>query len=164
MSINEDKYKNLILYICQQLGGSIRGRKKLFKLLYYIDFNMFEYKESMKTVTGTKYYAWKMGSVPEQKEYGHIIDSMKKANFIVEHEEVVASGYNPIDVIEAKQQPDMTMFNSDELYVINDVIKKYGKLSGSQLEQLTHSEAPWCATDNNDEIPFELALYRGTEF
>lgn len=164
MRTNYIKYKNLILYLCQKLGGSIHGRKKLFKLLYYVDFDMFEYKESRKTVTGTKYYAWKMGPVPEKEVFEKIISDMQQDGSITDAKEDTAPGYHPTEVITAKKDPNYSVFNDDEIFIINKVIEKYGKLSGTQLEQLTHNEAPWCATEHNAEIPFELALYRGTAF
>ena len=57
---SQQKYANAILFLCQQLGGSITGKKKLFKLLYYIDFDNYEYRESMQSITGNDYVAWKV--------------------------------------------------------------------------------------------------------
>ena len=48
-----EKYKNAILYLCSKSSDSaIHGKKKLAKLLYFADFDRFEYEESMQTVTG----------------------------------------------------------------------------------------------------------------
>ena len=44
--INEKKYKNIILYFFSKLGGIIRGKKKLAKLLYFADFDFFEKYEN----------------------------------------------------------------------------------------------------------------------
>ena len=74
--INQKKYENVILYLCRGLGGSISGKKKLAKLLYYVDFDHFEYRESMKSVTGDKYKAWRMGPVPEH--YMDIVSKLEK--------------------------------------------------------------------------------------
>lgn len=52
MAINERKYENVILYLIANMrDGMIHGKKKLAKLLYYVDFDRFEYKESMETIT-----------------------------------------------------------------------------------------------------------------
>lgn len=51
--------------------SSISWQKKLVKLLYYVDFDRFEYKESMQSVTGDIYRNWPMGPVPD--EYGSVI-------------------------------------------------------------------------------------------
>jgi len=121
----KDKYENTILYLCDAVGGSLRGKKKLAKLLYYVDFDRYEYNESEKSVTGDVYKAWKMGPVPQH--FSKVIDD-------------------------------------DDLRIMQHVINKYGKLTGKQLEDLTHAEAPYIGTQLNDEIVYELAFYRGTDF
>lgn len=62
MAINEQKYENVILYLIANMrDGMIHGKKKLAKLLYYVDFDRFEYKESMETITGDSYKHRPMG-------------------------------------------------------------------------------------------------------
>jgi hypothetical protein len=63
--INAEKYENAILFFCAQLGGSLRGRKKLAQLLYFADFDHFEYKESMKSITGDSYHASQTCPMPD---------------------------------------------------------------------------------------------------
>ena len=36
--ISEKKYKEVILCLAEKLGGEIKGKKKLAKLLYFVDF------------------------------------------------------------------------------------------------------------------------------
>ncbi len=48
--------------------------------------------------------------------------------------------------------------------MLERIVKKYGGLSGKQLEELSHGEAPYVASGLNEVIPYELAYYRGTEF
>ena len=43
-------------------------------------------------------------------------------------------------------------------------MKKYSHLNGTALEILSHQEAPWLAKAHREEIPFELAFYRDTDF
>ena len=71
---SDKKYMNAILFLCKKLGGSVVGKKKLYKLLYYIDFDKYEYKESMKSITGNEYIAWKMVTVPIDR--GVVLDLM----------------------------------------------------------------------------------------
>lgn len=161
--INQKKYENVILYLCRGLGGSISGKKKLAKLLYYVDFDHFEYRESMKSVTGDKYKAWRMGPVPEH--YMDIVSKLEKEGKLKKRS--VPSeirGMNPTEVFETEVDPDESVFSEDEKYILDRVIKKYGGLTGKQLEVLTHQEAPFVATDQSEEIAYELAFYRGTEF
>lgn len=162
MSLNKEKYKNTILYLCEKLGGKIEGKKKLAKLLYFVDFDMFEYKESMKTITGDTYLARQMGPVPNsfEKILNEMIESEDLSKEVVE----IGKGYSDMETFISKSKADISVFNEDEKYILDRVIDHYGKLNGSQLEKLTHSEAPWNGVDFGEKIPFELAFYRETEF
>ena len=64
--INEKKYEAVILYLTQKLGGKIKGKKKLAKLLYFVDFDFFEKYE--KPFTGDTYKALPMGPYPLHME------------------------------------------------------------------------------------------------
>lgn len=160
--IIEKKYENTILYLCVKLGGSLSGKKRLAKLLYYIDFDRYEFNESAKTITGDVYQAWKMGPVP--KQYTNVIERMRINGSLDVSQVESIDGYYPAEVYKAKQQPDLSVFDKDDIRIIDHVIGKYGRLSGKQLEDLTHVEAPYVGTKPNDEIVYELAFYRGTDF
>jgi len=160
--VNAKKYKNTILYFCEKLGGKVEGKKKLAKLLYFADFDMFEYKESMKTITGDFYIAEKMGPLPNS--LNKTIEEMVKSNDLVKNVVKIGEGYADMEVFETKVKPDISVFSKDEKFILDRVIGHYGKLNGTQLEKLTHAEAPWNGVDLKDKIPFELAFYRETSF
>lgn len=159
---SEVKYANAILFLCQKLGGSVIGKKKLYKLLYYMDFDNYEYKESMKSITGNSYVAWKMGPVPSDK--GKMLDKMVKKGMLSESEVHISDDLNNAVKYTALKEPDMSVFSDDEKYIMTRVIKKYGGLTGKQLETLTHAEAPYIATDQDEIIDYGLTFYRETDF
>ena len=64
--ISEKKYKEVILYLAEKLGGEIKGKKKLAKLLYFVDFDFFE--KFQKSLTGDVYRALPMGPFPATME------------------------------------------------------------------------------------------------
>lgn len=107
--INKVKYENVILFLCKGLGGHIEGKKKLAKLLYYVDFDFFEYKESMKSLTGDTYVAWKMGPVPNA--FVSMLDEMKANNTIAVATQEVGQDYNPMEIYSNTKDPDMSVFN-----------------------------------------------------
>jgi uncharacterized phage-associated protein len=160
--IAKDRYENAILYLCDALGGSLRGKKKLAKLLYYADFDRYEYKESEISITGDTYKAWKMGPVPQH--FADIIEDMQSEGLLVTEEREEAPGYLPTSIYAAKRKPDMGVFDAEDIQILQHVVAKYGKLTGKQLEELTHAEAPYIGTEPNGEIVYELAFYRGTDF
>lgn len=156
------KYENTILYLCNALGGAISGKKKLAKLLYYADFDRYEYKESMRSITGDTYKHWKMGPVPNN--YMRVIDKLERAGKLTCTRTDNGAGYHPTEVYVSNTAPDTSMLDEDDIKILNRVVKKYGGLTGKELETLTHQEAPYVATEPDEEIPYDLAFYRETDF
>ena len=160
MSLQKGKYQNAILYLCQKLGGELRGKKKLAKLLYYVDFDLYEKKQ--RSLTGDVYKALPMGPFPSHLE--SIIADMKKKGLLQVSQSLSTEGYFPTEVYTCTEKPKLSIFDEEETKMLDRVIQKYGQLSGSQLQNLSHSEAPYVGTELSHEIPYELAYYRGTDF
>src|SRR3989344_4023863 len=160
MALHKKKYQQIILYLCQQLGGELRGKKKLAKLLYFADFDLYE--KSQKSITGDVYFAIPMGPVPSALE--EITTEMTKKKMLVVEQIEEREGYNPTEVYRCIAEPDVSVFNEEEKKMLDRVIVKYGHLNGKQLEELSHAEAPYIGTELRKEIPYELAFYRGTDF
>jgi len=160
--IDKAKYSNLILLLCRELGGSVAGKKKLAKLLYYVDFDRYEYKESMRTVTGDVYEAWPMGPVPQR--YMEVVDQLEADGLLKRSSRRLRPGYKSQEIYTAESDADVSVFDADDRAVIDRVVRKYGNLDGTQLEALTHREAPWVGTEPRGQISFGLAFYRGTIF
>ncbi len=162
MAVALNKYENAILYLCKQQGGVLHGKKKLAKLLYYLDFDHYEYKESMKTLTGDVYKALPMGPFPENMP--NVVQKMAKAGKLRIDAIEGVPGYKPTETYTCTAEPDMSVFDEDDIAILQRVSKLYGGLNGKQLEDLTHAEAPYIGTKLSEEIPYDLAFYRGTDF
>jgi uncharacterized phage-associated protein len=159
--LNEDKYKNVILYLAKNVGqGSVWGKKKMYKLLYYLDFDFFEKYE--KPITGDIYHKLPMGPAPSY--FDVIALDLKKNGLLEINKRKTAPGYNDAYVYKAKINPDLKLFTKQEILMLKRVIKKYGGKTGKELEDLTHKEAPYLAVNDGEEMPLELAHYRGTHF
>lgn len=160
MSLHRKKYQNAVLYLCQKLKGGVRGKKKLAKLLYFADFDLYE--KIQKSITGDVYCALPMGPVPSALEEITVEMTKKKmlgVEQVKEHE-----GYNATEVYKSLTKPDLSVFNEEEKKMLDRIVVKYGHLTGKQLEELSHLEAPYVGTELRKEIPYELAFYRGTDF
>lgn len=160
MSLNREKYKNAILYLCQKLNGEVRGKKKLAKLLYFADFDLYEKRQ--KPITGDVYRALPMGPFPAMLE--EVITEMveeKKVSIeqIAEHD-----GYLATEIYKSGVEPNLSVFDDEEKKMLDRIAVRYGHLNGKQLEDLSHAEAPFVGTKIKEEIPFELAFYRDTDF
>ena len=159
--LNEKKYKNTILYLSKNTGsGRIWGKKKMYKLLYYLDFDFFEKYE--KPVTGDIYHKLPMGPAPSY--FDVIATELEKEGKLEIGKGRTGAGYNDAVIYKALEEPDAKAFTKTEKEMLDRVIKLYGDKSGSQLETLTHKEAPYLAVDEGEEMPLELAHYRGTQF
>ncbi len=74
-------------------------------------------------------------------------------------------GYAPTEVYHcAEKVLTPKHLSREEIEMLDRIAKKYGFLTGKQLEDLTHQEAPYVATEIQKLIPYELAYYRGTDF
>lgn len=161
MSLHTEKYKQAILYLCSKLGKEIRGKKKMAKLLYFVDFDFFE--KTQKYFTGDKYKALPMGPFPVSMD-AITKEMMKKDKTISIKSIEERNGYIATEVYTCLRNPSIAIFTPEEKKMLDRVIMKYGHLNGKQLEDLTHAEAPCSGTKQNDIIFYELAFYRGTDF
>lgn len=157
--LNENKYKNIILYLTKHIGkGTIVGKKKLYKLLYFVDFDYFEKYD--KPLTGDIYHKLPMGPAPSYLDA--IVLDMKREGLLETSKQQNPLGYDDSYVYKALQDPDTSSLNSKEIEILDRVIKLYGNKNGGELEKLAHDEAPYLAVKEGEEIPLELAHYRGT--
>lgn len=160
MSLHRKKYQNAILYLCWKLKGEVRGKKKLAKLLYFADFDFYE--KHQKSITGDIYRALPMGPVPSALE--EITEEMKKKKVLAIERVEEHEGYNPTEVFRCIAEPDTSVFDAKEKKMLDRIILKYGNLTGKQLEELSHAEAPYTAAKPYHEVPYEFTYYRGTDF
>ncbi|OGF20624.1 hypothetical protein A2Y83_03665 [Candidatus Falkowbacteria bacterium RBG_13_39_14] len=160
MALNKTKYEEAIIYLCWKLGKEIRGKKKLAKLLYYIDFDYYE--KYQKFFTGEIYKKLPMGPFPFSLEA--ITDDLAKRGVISIEKLEEWDGYNPTEIYKVLRNPNVAEFSEEEKEMLDRVIAKYGRLNGKELENLTHAEAPYIGAEDKKEIPYELVFYRGTEF
>lgn len=57
------------------------------------------------------------------------------------------------------RQAELEMFTSEQVDHISKVLDRYGKLSGRDLEWISHQQQPWVLTENyGDIIDPDLAL------
>lgn len=160
ISLHKEKYQNAILYLCSRLGGEVRGKKKLAKLLYYVDFDLYE--KDHRSLTGDVYKALPMGPFPTHLET--VVLDMEKKGLMEVRQEGGKDGYLATEVYQCLKEPKVSLFDAEEKRMLDRVTKKYGSLNGTQLQNLSHAEAPYVGTELSSEIPYELAFYRGTDF
>lgn len=154
-----EKLINAIIFFVQ--NTKFCGKTKLFKLLYFLDFEHFS--KTGRNVTGLDYFAWPMGPVP------------KSLNNELESQSEVTSSYLKIDkrvTVQGKEMLDvkplipfnLDIFSKRELNLLNTLSDEYLDSYANDMIEATHLEnLPWNEIYNvNGEkqkvIPYELAL------
>ena len=160
MPLQRKKYQQTILYLCRKLGGEIRGKKKLAKLLYFADFDFYE--KFQKSITGDVYKAYPKGPLPVT--LNDIIKEMVRKKILAVETIKEWEGYAPTEIYKCADEHDVSLLSSDEKKMLDRVAKRYGSLNGEQLAELSHAEAPFTAVKLYEDVPFEFTYYRGTDF
>src|SRR3989338_321190 len=153
------KFREVILYLlAHSPNRTIEGKKKLSKLIYFVDFNFFEAFE--KPFTGATYRAMTMGPVPQ--ELDSVLTTLEGKEINIKKKSIGLK--NDLIVYSLNEKPGKLVFeilSDKEKKVLDKVIRDYGRLNGKMLENITHSEAPYNAVAPGEHIPYELAFYRG---
>jgi len=156
---DREKFKKAILYLISKYPDKkLKGKKKLAKLLYFADFDFFELYE--KPLTGATYRVMSMGPLPDELDQS--LKEIENKQLRVEKKTI---GYeNDLNIYSLKKEKiDFGLFSEKEKEILDSVFKRYGSLSGGELEKISHSEASFNAVDFGERIPYELAFYRGKE-
>ncbi len=157
ISFNKEKYKAALLYISNSLKG-IEGKKKAYKLFYFLDFDFFE--AYGKSFTGDTYKALEMGPAPIYFDsiVQELIDEGK-----IEIKKVRKSPTHENDTVIFKPLTNTDYsFTKEEKSMLDRIIELYGNQTGTNLEKLSHAEAPYNAVDLYQIIPYEYSIYRDT--
>ena len=153
--INNKKYKNAILFFANKIQNGTLGKLKMMKLLYFLDFDFFE--KYGKSVTADEYLRFENGPIPRMAE--KFLKEMNGREIKISARKV-GVGLNDQQHIKALKDYDLSVFEKEELIMLEEVADKWEKFSGSEMKSATHGEAPWIATKPNDVIDYNLAYYR----
>lgn len=142
---------------------------KLFKLLYFLDFEHF--KQTGRSVTGLEYFAWPMGPVPNslynklknpkefEKFFNLIPESFLDPEF--ENEKVVK--------IIPKITLDSSLFSKRELEIMNKLVDFYKETQSKDMTEISHNrKGPWYKVFKEEKnkqgaIPYKYILDMSSE-
>lgn len=136
------------------------GKTKLFKLLYFLDFEHFS--KTGRSVTGLRYNAWPKGPVPVPlfKE----LDKPEPDLSAVVHFEHKDIQNGQMLTVTPKAEFSDRLFSKRELRILNELAKEYRNATADEMVEKTHLEnLPWHQIYNKEgkkqeEIPYELAV------
>lgn len=142
------KFKELIVHLCKQgQDDPLLGAVKLNKLLFYADKQA--YLQRGHSITGARYVHMQEGPAPIA-----LVPNRNElvADGCLEWEPRPAGRMAP-QKLRALVAPDLTMFDDDEIAIVNEVIQRFKYLDGTALSSLSHFEAGWVVTGDQEDIP-----------
>lgn len=154
-----DKLINAIIYFVTNTKSC--GKTKLFKLLYFLDFEHFSI--TGRSVTGLEYYAWPMGPVPRELNDHLDNPSEQLSNSLLVAKKNVFNGKEMLDITPVHAfKPDH--FSRRELKLLEKLCTEYRNSFAKDMVEATHLEnLPWhkiyeVEGRKQELIPYELAL------
>lgn len=152
---NLNKFKEVLIYILSMVGALPNvGETVLYKLLYFIDFNYYEkYGEH---IMGATYIKNDHGPTP--LEFQGIINEMIESKEI----EIVKSKYflHPQKKYLSHREADLSIFNANEIKLIDDVLQRLSGMSALTLSQYTQQDVPCSTTSERKKIKYESVFQR----
>lgn len=160
MLITHEREKLLNAIIFFSKNTRFLGKTKLYKLLYFLDFD--HYKEIGRSVTGLEYFAWKMGPVPVSlhKEVAMPVQDMsEKIEFVKKQ---TRNGI--MLTVKSICEFDAKHFTKREMRIMQSLVEQYTDALAEDMVEATHLEnQPWhkiFIEEGNKQklIPYELAI------
>lgn len=151
-----DKLEELIVLLARHRSVHNLGVTKLAKLVYYIDAEAM--RELDQSVTQSEFIKHEQGPVPSRMD--RALKQLSRAQAIrVAAQEFFAHGMTKV---EAMRDADLSRFSAEELAVIERVAKRLGRMSATDLADLSYKEPAWREAEYLGKLDAELIPY-GTE-
>lgn len=146
MKINKRLIGNLIVLLSEKCRPLYHT--KLLKLLYLLDEEST--KRTGSPVTWLSYNVWQFGPVSEDVYFSKL-EGFNKFSEFVRFEHISDGKY----IIRPVVKFDDSEFSDLDLQIIEDVVKKFGKLNTKQLIEITHAkDSLWEKTKRASGIQF----------
>lgn len=142
------KLHELILLLAARMEADEhvgQGRIKLAKLLWLSDFEA--HRRFGRSITGERYVADELGPAPADEMLA-LRDLEASGDLAIE------PGYRKQQLIHARRPADTSLFSVGELAVIEEMLTKYRKWTGSRLVKLAHDYPGWILARRGADIPY----------
>ena len=150
------KATSLIKLILTRVDGGVADYWKIYKLLYFIDFDC--YSKFRKSVTGYNYYNWQYGPMPYKNNSEYSLNSSNLISIgerdgiwkkIDDKQVQIVDFTDPVDGFDLQEQ-----------LAIDSILDKYSKLSGRELVTLSHADIPYQMTERGELIDYDYVSWR----
>ncbi len=147
------KFTEMVVYFSEKTEPF---KTKMNKLLFYADFLMF--KQNCFSISGTRYKAIEMGPVPNN--FQSTFEYLANQNEIDIHYTQFPKGYIGEQFKVRKDRTfNADLFSKEELDVLEEVVRVFGKCSTSEIINFSHKENAWKENNqNNSVISYQYAF------
>ncbi len=150
-----DKFKEVLLYILERVGGKSNvGMGVVYKLLYFIDFDYYEKFEEQ--LIGATYIKNHFGPTP--------VEFIKVAKQLVDREELVEVKNKYFDKEQTKYLPrrsaNLSKLTAQEIKHIDGVLARLSDKNASEMRDYSHKDVPWIVAEDGKPIEYESVFYR----
>ena len=144
---DKNRFTELVLYFCRE--GVLKT--KLNKLLFYTDFKHF--KDNVVSITGSRYVHVPYGPAPDDYDLCYTILLLK--NTIDLSERPVGNYIG--EYYSAKRQPDLSMFNDEELKTMVYINQFFKNFTSTEISDKSHQEDAYKNSKPSDLISYDTA-------
>lgn len=134
-------------------------KEKIFKLLYFIDFDFFEKYE--KQLMGLRYVKQEFGPLPII--FDKTIEVLKKSKEIEEIKRKIYSYDQTKYILTENSKIKLDLLSAEELEHINQELERFSKYSAQEISELSHKDLPWMNVDIGKELSYPAVFYRTKE-
>jgi putative zinc finger/helix-turn-helix YgiT family protein len=139
------KIGNIISYFSTRIEELYKT--KLNKLLFYSDFGYF--RQTGFSMTGITYRAIKLGPVPAA--YDMLYNKLGEDELVSINQILFENG-NYGEALAGLQEFDETLFTTDEIAILDKILKRFGDLRTSDVVELSHQEIAWKENQEEREL------------
>jgi hypothetical protein len=149
-----EKFRELIVYIAAKTADDPSwGDIKLNKVLYWTDF--FGYSHLGHAVTGARYFKLQHGPAPRALK--PVRQELVDEGAVRVLEEPYRGKARTVTI--AERDPDLAIFKSEELELVDNLIEQLRGRSGTSVSQLSHKQSVgWNLVELKEDIPYYTAL------
>jgi hypothetical protein len=152
---NNEKFKELILYVANESSGDNRfGATKLNKLLFFADF--IAYLRFGTAITNQRYQKLKNGPAP--RALVPITEKMEAQGEIAYRIENYFG--KPKKRLVPLRDPDLSSFSDDEIELVNQIIAEFWGKNAAAMSNDSHEFIGWKLAEIGEDIPYEVVLVR----
>lgn len=149
---NNEKFKQMYMYILSKFKNKGIPKTKLAKLLYLADFRHFY--ENLESMSGTLYRCETYG--PLANNFSDLTDELHSSGKI--RIELLSGGANMVSIKSVTYNDNYDLLSKKEKKELDEICELWKDIRTEEIVNYTHSQKPWMACRKNEIIPYTLIL------